>query len=425
MHMSYYKEKFGELECFKRSVNDDLVKKLIGCCTYFETRDQHKSALNSPYFGVTPIYHTSMDIAMLFAALQADVNVISDICINSPVTQTSWYVTNDPYNHMTIYMTHRILTSQAVSEKLKYAGAMSMLKLLHYKFFTSVIWNCYPYGANEEIMAYVVNNASGKYDVSKYESWGRIIEARCEYVLSDKSIHADTLKRYDDDKGIIYVISDLQTNLRQKMVRLNTLYHEAKQANDTIGSYRTLDSVDGEKIITSKAETFNSMISGMTLQVLSPSRLLDMELVDVISSKYKEVSRELLWLILTKFSELAAYQSEHGVEKERIKVKNEKTGMKEPVILDVKVLLSEFIQKTYRYCVIDDSVNMQSKKAILMKVVNTYTSSQLNNEDILTVKRSFMYFVMDTRLTKRPATIAALSLCMIIYLLVRSFEYLD
>ena len=422
--MGYYKESFNALPFFNRSMSEDLVKKLISCCVYFETKDQHPSALNSPMLGVYPMYFTKVDSSMFYAVLDADPNEINRICAESPYTEDEWVVVNDPYNNTIIYLVYRILNSNSLSGKLKNEGCISLLKLLHYKFFTSIVNNSYPYGADEATMNWVINNLSLKYDIAKFESWGAVIKERCEYLLSDDSIHYKALHDYNDDVGILYCLSDTQSNLRQKIVRINKLYYDAKENNEAIGNYKSLDSIDGEKIISSQVEVFDSMTAGMKLQIQSPSRLLDMELVDVISSKYKEVSRELLWMTLTKFCDLAAEQAQStGKVRDTTQITNKDTGEKETVYISMEYLLTEFLQKTYRYCIMSKDVDASSKKSILLKTLNIYTSSQLVDKDILTIKRSFIYFVTKTELTRRPATISALALCMMIYLLIRSFDY--
>lgn len=421
--MGYYKEKFDALPCFQLPITQKTVERIIACCVYFENRDQNPSALNSPLLGVIPIYFTRTDRAMLHDVVGTSPEELDAICAESPYTEDHWIVTNDSYNHLVLYLIYRIFNAGALSGKLKTEGTMSLMKLLHYKFFTSLIYNSYPYGADEATMTYVVNNLTKKFGIAKLESWKMAIEERCIYLLSKESIHYDALHKYDDDTGIIYCLSDAESNLRQKIVRINRLYHEAKERNEAIGSYKSIDTIDGTKIISSQVEVFDSMIAGMKLQIQSPARLLDMELVEVITSKYREISRELFTMTLTKFCDLTATQAQSSNVKDTIQVMNKETGEKETIYTSCEYLLREFLQKTYRYCIMSKDVDATSKKSILLKTINIYTSSQMIDQDILTIKRSFVYFVTRTELSRRKATIMALSLCMIVYLLIRSFDY--
>lgn len=421
--MNYYKSKFDNLPFFQAPLTAKNLERILACCTYFETKDQHASALNSPLLGVIPIYFTSIDVAMLYDVFQIDEGAVNAIIQDSEYTDDNWIVTNDPYNNVVIYLIHRCLTATHLNSKLCYQAAFSLLKLLHYKYFTSLVNNSYKFGADEETMSWVVNNLSKKYDISRQETWKATIEARCQDILTEGSLHYKTLINYTDDVAIIYVISDTQSNLRQKIVRINCLYYDAKEQKEAIGNYSTLDTLDGKKIIASTTELFDTMISGMSLQIQSPARLLDMELLEVIAAKYKEVSAETLRLTLTKFCDLATQQAISSGYKKVVTLTNKDNGEKEPVYVSCQLLISEFLQKSYRYCMMSKDVNMSSKKAILIKVINTYTSSRVVDPDILTIKRSFMYFVLNCGISRRPATNAALSICLIIYFLIRSFDY--
>ena len=424
LSMNYYKSRFDGLPYFQPEITVKHIERILACCTYFETKDQHASALNSPLLGVVPIYFTSIDVAMLYDVFQVNEDDITKIVQESEFTDPNWVVTNDPYNNVVIYLVHRIMAT-SLDGDIKKQGAMALLKLLHYKYFTSLVFNSYKFGADEETMSWVINTLSKKYDLTKYETWKAVIEARCEDILTPGSLHYDTLLKFTDDVAIIYVISDTQSNLRQKIVRINCLYYEAKAQKESIGSYSSLDNIDGQKIIASTTEMFDVMISGMSLQAQSPARLLDFELLEVIASKYKEVSAETLRLTLTKFCELTVEQASSQNYKRNIYLQNKETGEKDLVYVSTQKLLSEFLQKSYRYCIMSKDVNMSSKKSILIKVINTYTSSRVIDPDILTIKRSFMYFVLNCEISRRPATNAALSVCLVIYFLIRSFDYVQ
>ena len=72
-----------------------------------------------------------------------------------------------------------------------------------------------------------------------------------------------------------------------------------------------------------------------------------------------------------------------------------------------------------------DKVNMNSKIEILTKVKNIFSSSRISDEAVVTVKRSFTYFVGNCGETTRAATIASLTIVLILYIIIKSFEYLN
>ena len=72
-----------------------------------------------------------------------------------------------------------------------------------------------------------------------------------------------------------------------------------------------------------------------------------------------------------------------------------------------------------------DKVNMNSKIDILTKVKNIFSSSRISDEAIVTIKRSFTYFLSNCGETTRAATIASLTIVLILYIVIKSFDYLN
>lgn len=417
---NFFKTNFDQLVPYE--ISEEQINYLVECCVFFETKNEHAQALNSPLLGVTPIYFTDTDVELFFTIFNVDEGDVRKIIANSGVTQENWVVTNDPYNQMVIYIAHRVLTSK-LNDNFKETGLLTLFKLLHYKFFTSLIYRSYKYGSNKSIMEYVISNLSKKFDIIRYGTWKKVIEERSKDIYSPSSIHYKTLVNYNNDDDIIYILSDTQSRIRQKIVLINQLYHEAKDKNDEIKDYKTIDTIDGDKVIKAVVNQYESMVSNLQLQIQSPGRFLDAEIINVICSKFRDISPELFRTHLTMFCEKASIQAETKKIKEIIEVTNQKTGEKEKVYNGCNTLVRELIQKTYRYCMVN-KVKMNSKGDILIKCINTYTSSRVTDPDIVMIKRSFVYFVIDCGKTKRPITVASLSLGMITYFILKSFNYL-
>lgn len=417
---NYFKSNFDKL--VPNEITEEQINYLVECCVFFETKNEHAQALNTPLLGVTPIYFTDTDVELFFTIFNVDENEVRRIIAQSGLTESNWNVSNDPYNQMVIYIAHRILISN-LKENIKELGLLTIFKLLHYKFFTSLIYNSYKYGADKTTMEYVINNLSNKFDIVKYGTWKNVIEERSKSIYSKDSIHYKTLIEYSNDENIIYVLSDTQSRIRQKIVLINQQYYDAKAKNDSIKEYKILDNIDGEKVIKAITGSFEQMVSNLQMQIQAPGRFLDSEIINVICSRFRDISTELFRTHLTMFCEKASIQAESKKVKEIVKYKNQKTGEDEEVYNSCNLLIREFIQKTYRYC-INNRVNMNSKGDILLKTINTYTSSRVIDPDIVMIKRSFVYFVMECGKTKRPITIGSLSLGMITNIMLKSFEFL-
>lgn len=403
-------------------ITRDQILRIVECCTFFETKNNHTQALNTPYLGVVPIYFTNTDVSIFLDVFKLDKTKVLDVIHASDIIDKEWFVLNDAYNQVVIYVAHRILVSKGLSDKDISLGLFTLFKLLHYKLFTSIVYNSYKFGASQAVMEATINSLSNKYDIIRYGTWKLVLEERAKSVYAEDSIHFQTLLKYDSDKDICYILSDVQSRIRQKIVLINRVYYDLKEKGDSVGDYSLIDTIDGEKILTQTGNVFDVMINNLSTQIQSPARFIDYELVNVLADRFS-VSPEMFRSILITFSEVASRQSSDTSYKSKVYVTNKETSEKEEVYAGCGLLVSEFIQKSYRQCILA-SVNMSSKKAILIKVINIYNSSRTSDPDILTIKRSAVYFVSKYGNTVRPATIAKLSSGLLIYILMRSFEYI-
>ena len=426
-HTTYLLDEFSKIPEINTPITDSFIRNLVEYCAMFETKNEHSAVLNTYLLGTVPIFFTDTDRSVFFSIIGGvQEKKIKEILRYAPGIEPSWVVLNDPYNQMIVYTAHRIAIS-TISEELKEQGLLALFKMLHYKFFTSLVFHYYKFGANKDIMESVIKSLSAKYDIVKYGTWKKVIEVRSKDIFATDSIHFGTIYNFKYDADVIYVITDIQSRIRQKIRTINQIYREQKEKGDEIRSYGLVDEIDGQKVITSSTNILDMMLSSMTQQIQSPARFVDNELIHVLSQQYSAVNESTFRIIVTMFSELAAVQSTSGdFEKIRI-VKNENEYGEEvqfEIYEGLGKLTYELLQKSYRRCMID-KVNMNSKIDILTKVKNIFSSSRISDEAIVTIKRSFTYFVSNCGETTRAATIASLTIVLILYIVIKSFDYLN
>lgn len=399
-------------------ITQNTINLLEQYCTYFETKNNHSLALNTHLLGVEPIYFLNMDKDIFFEIME-----ISEATMKLAIRRISyidpgWNVTSDPYNQLVIWIAYRIMTS-TLSDQEKDVGLFSLFKMLHYKFFTSIVNNSFKHGANKAVMEATIRKLSNKYDIIVYGTWKRVIEVRSRDVYAKDSIHYKTLNSFNDDKAILYILSDIQSRLRHKIRLVTVEYYNNKELGDAIETYDMVSTdKEGKKVITATSNVYDLMIAGLLAQIQSPSRFIDNELIHVISEQFTYVKEDAFRRLLIMFTEMASLQSSSG---ELEKLGTLDSG--EKIYVGANILIREFIQKTYRYCLLTKT-NMNSKVDILMKIKNLYSSSRVSNPDILAIKLSFTTFVIQCGESKRPATNASFSIAIMLYILIRTFVYL-
>lgn len=419
--MSHYIKDIFTKE-FPIVVDQNIYKQYIMLMYSFETRQRHPNVLNSPYIGLDPIYFTSQDIKNLFDLFDVDMEDFKLAIKKCPSIDKTHKVTSDPYNLMITYAMHRTFNS-TLKEDEKYALMMAFAKMLHYKFFTSLVYRRFPFGANEAIMKATINNLSEKFDLVKYGTWKLTIEARCQDLIDRKSIHYNTFKNYDVDNGsrpasILYLISDTQTRLRNRINTIVEEYHNNRSSGNIITSHTLSKEIDGEKMILDQVGTLDTMITNISNQVLNINQWIDNNHVRLCASLFSNVNESLLKQFLTSFSQYAALQVRTG------KLDMVKKDKNMQLYLGARILMKAILQKTYRMCIQSKDVDMRNKLSILNKAKNVYAASRITDINVIEIKESIGVILNDCVKVQREATRASLRIAFIVYIMLKSFEYL-
>lgn len=404
-------------------------------CFMFETQGTNPEALNSPFLGIAKIFFLNRDQDEFLDIFGVSDYQIKKININSliahlstsdirkilhklQVVDTSRKVQSDPFNIFIAYLLHLVSVTNGLTVDEKHSTKMALLKILQYKFFTSLVNHRFTYGADMAIMQATINNLSNKFSIVQYGTWKKVMEVRAEELISKTSIHYGTIENFNDDLGIFYLITDVQTRIRNQINIIVTQYYIRKEENDKVGSYGLAgNDVEGEKVILSSTSTLDSMTSNLSAEILSVYQFLDSQLIATTCSLFPGLRDHMFKDVLKKFSETALIQQKTG---KLLEVKHIKNGEQ---YIGASILVRNIIQKTYRYCA-QNNVNIKAKLAILNCAKDVYSSSRITDEDILSVRNSVGIFIDGCDITRREATKASLRIALILYIIIKSFKYI-
>ncbi len=271
-------------------------------------------------------------------------------------------------------------------------------------------------------MQATVNGLSNKFAITKYGTWKKVIEVRAEELISNDSIHKDTIAKYDDDGKILYLITDIQTRIRNQINIVTSAYYVKKEQHDEVASYGiTGNDIEGEKIVVNQVSVFDSMTSNLTNEMMSVHQFITPELITLMCKMHTNIRYDLFKSVLIKFSEKALLQArakttDKGLDEVQT-INNQDT------YLGLRIFVAKTIQKSYRYC-IQNNVNMNSKVEILKAIKDVYSSSRINDPNILSIRDSAAIFIDGCNISRRPATVTSLKIALILYIIVKSFRYL-
>lgn len=414
IHGSTLRSVFNEK--YRVTITPQMINKLMGWCVFFENYKNNPNVFNTPYLGVEKTFfldHYQDEIMHIFSIDRKDFAKSITTIETVDLTRN---VTSDPFNLFVIWISHLILNTQ-MQNNLKHVGLITLFKILHYRFFTSLIQQRFRHNADLNVMRATIESLSKKFDIVIYGTWKKTIEARAEDIINEKSIHINTLKSFKEDNSIFYVISDAQTRFRDKINLITQRYYELHKQHKEIGTYETVTEHNGEKVIKDTSGALASMISNITQDMLSVNSFIDNTAIKLLSGMNKELKAYMLKDLIIKFIDMSIYQSKKG------QLDDEKMIKGELITIGHRKLLTDIIQVTYRNC-INSGINMKNKYEILKTAGNIYRSSQIKDEAVLKVKRSVEYLVNNFPGTKRLNTQLALRINFILYIVLLTLNYL-
>ena len=340
--------------------------------------------------------------------------IINDI----PAIDPNFKIASDPFNIFCIWVTHLVLVS-TLPDKLKYDTAMSVLRFLQYRFFTSIVNYRFRYKPNETVMQTTFESLSDKFDIKRYGTWKAVIDARAQDFLSPKSIHYKTLINGGDDKAFLYVITDIQSRMRSQINLYVEEFMRIKESGDLIGSYGSTgtDKEDGQKMILSVESGLDMAISSVYQDTMSVSRLLDDRAIRLTAGLFTALRPDQIRQMMLAFSEYCVKMA---------KTKNDdkiSTIGDEELYIGGHVLVQQIIQQTYRYCR-NNGTNINSPVAILKTTKDVYSSSRISDPGIIAVKSSVGNLVLELQASRRETTLSALRVAFIMYIMLLAIKYI-
>ena len=77
---------------------------------------------------------------------------------------------------------------------------------------TSILFNMFRYPADRGVAVAICSPK--KFSLKQYGTWNKLPKKPVRDVINHNSIHFKTIKDMDDDKAIIYLLSDVQTRIK-------------------------------------------------------------------------------------------------------------------------------------------------------------------------------------------------------------------
>lgn len=237
-----------EQELKHLSIDSRLVRDIGKFERYFVNRSEdHVNFLGGVLMGTPPLrFHQSDRNTWFDDILSVDDVVLKNELHALPSINPTFKVSSDPFNLSVTYILHVIHRSQKLSARQKEEGMVSALKVMHYRFLSSLMSHYFRYEPDREVVEATYAALSYKFALKREGSWAALIDARCRDIISKDSIHYRTIDRYDNDEEITYLLSDTQGRIREIVKKMYKVFVEVHQSATRVKSRGSLVEFEGE-----------------------------------------------------------------------------------------------------------------------------------------------------------------------------------
>lgn len=413
------------LDAFQTLVSIDtftpeFVAKITKFVINYELRGTNIQAFNTFTLGVHKCFFGDTDRDNFFSLFNINVNEIRKLTNKITTIDPKFRVVSDPFNLFISYVLHCIVASPHLPawdiNNIRSDG-LKVMMLIQYKFFTSLVNHYFPHAPNEGTMRAAYETMSNKFEIKMYGTWAKVLEERAKQFLGPNSIHINTLKQFDNDKNILYFISDLQTRVRTQVSAFTATFYETKDKQDTISMYTSLGSDnEGEKVLMDSNTPIESAIMNIFTDCMNVNTFIDLRLINVATSQFTNINATSFKAFLITFSEYATVMYRKNKSKETMVIDSC------TIITGPELFLQTLLRQCYRVCA-NNHVDLNRPLLILKTVKDVFSSSRISDEDILQLRKTLEYFVLKLQANRRDIIMSGLRICFVLYIVLLSFRY--
>lgn len=407
---------FTEFSKLGIEITPQVAQQMEAIVERFEVRGSHVSALNSQLLGVNPIAFKDEDRAAFFDLFGLREDALKRLVKSIPTIDNSYIVISDPFNLLAIWVVH-LSYSLLKNRQQQQAFAQNVIKYLHYRFFTSIVNNMFPYGADERTMKATMNSLTRKFEIIQYGTWRLVIEARAIDVLSDGSTHRNAIRDGQPDDKFLYVITDIQTRLRDRVKNVVAQYYVTRQTGAKVFSKSSVIEIDGEQVLVDDVGVLDGMLTNVFAEVSNVRTFVEAPMVGQVARQFSAINASVLTQILHRTSALV---KEQALQKQLdVPVITRRDNTK---TVGIRLLVRDIIQSTFRYCA-KHRIPLDNKALVYVRMKNVYSSSRIADDAINSVKFRTGMLIDDLADTGREATKSSLRLAFICYVILKTLKY--
>ena len=386
--------------CKDLKVDNKLSQAIKGYDATFVTKNSdHISFFGTGLLGVYPIKWLDADRDRWFDdVLVADDIGLSEDIYNLPSVDRNHKVASDVTNLSFVYLLHRLTNSELTESMIK-DSSLSVVRILHYKFISSILSAYFKYVADEAIAKEAYSSLSQKFDIKRLGTWGALINARAESLISKDSIHVrrGTFDKMNDDEDVQYVLTDTQSRIRELIKVYTGVFHAIRSEDGRVISTSNVLHVEDGMVIRDVKRAYNQYHTYLKRIIVDDTDFIRSDLVRVIEDAIPSLDPKVFSLCLQ-------YLCSNYNDKR-------------------KKYVAEFVDDSMMYAfdfMFQRRMKTSDLAAVLTRLRSMYTGSRINDSDILKLRAVGDKIVKEASHRKSTVPTAPERTGMLLYIVLRA-----
>lgn len=328
-----------------------------------------------------------------------------------PDVDPSHKVSADVFNITCFYLAHRLRVSD-IDKELSYKGQVSVLRVLHYRYLSSMMAHYFKYEPDKRVAEAVYSQLNNRFSLKRAGSWYNLITQRCEDVLSSSSIHADTLDRFEpyasesgrSQRGSIkYLINDTQSRIKDVINKLTELFYEVRKSERRVISRDVYIQLEERQQIRDLIRSESQLRRSALTVLRDPDSFVRESLLEVITQLMPNTPRERLTKVLRYLSENIGHRGDK----------------------DIELFVDELITHAIEY--LDENRKKfggsLSYTALLQRLRSVYMSSRSQNRLLLSIRDRGNKLVARSLGTNNKNIVSSVRTATSLYVVLRTLAY--
>lgn len=391
--------------CAHLRFDQKLAKKFSDyVISFINKNEENMTFFGGGLMGVQIVRFTQQDKDKWFTdVIEADDILLEEKILELPKINQDYHVSSDLFNLSVVWVIHSFMNSPLLNDKQKHQAMIDASLALNIKYLTSLLYQYFKYPADPQIAAAAYAQLSYKYAIKQYGNWYATLVARCEDFLDEKSIHFQTLKKFNDDNRIVYMLNDTQGRIRDMVKNLYGELIKVKNQGIKIKTISTLTlDNEGEQVVRDKTRNLLGYTRYLQSIISDKDSFIKSELVDVITNAMHTVPPKVFLQVLQYCS--ANYRQMGATE--------------------VDELLVSTLTHSFSYLENNRTLLKETNDiaALISRLRGVYMSSRSTEVELIEMRKTAQVIIKKATTIKNDNVIASLRTALMLYIVLRAFS---